>query len=102
MEPANIQPPIAKTSSDVPAPPGLKIAGIYQDVGSRAWIGDLWDRVADLAGPGAVPITTWSLEGLSHAPAFQEAVSAAAVAVQAFPAPGLGLQPVGPGCSVPV
>ena len=80
MEPANIRQPIAKTSSDVPAPPGLKIAGIYQDVESRAWIGDLWDRVADLAGPDAVPITSWSLEELSRAPAFQEAVSAAAVA----------------------
>ena len=80
MEPAKIQQPIAKTSSDVPAPPGLKIAGIYQDVESRGWIGDLWDRVADLAGPDAVPITAWSLEELSRAPAFQEAVSAAAVA----------------------
>ena len=80
MEPANIQQPIAKTSSDVPAPPGLKIAGVYQDIESRARIGDLWDRVADLAGPDAVPITAWSLEELSRAPAFQEAVSAAAVA----------------------
>jgi hypothetical protein len=80
MEPADIPQSAAQTSSVVPAPPGLKIAGIYQDVARRAWIGDLWNRVADLAGPDAVPITAWSLEELSRAPAFQEAVSAAVVA----------------------
>jgi hypothetical protein len=80
MEPANILQPIIKVSSDVPASRSLIIVGIYQDIESRAWIGDLWNRVAELAGPDAVPITAWNLDELSHAPAFQEAVSAAAIA----------------------
>ena len=80
MKPTSISQPIVKMSPDIGAVPGLKIVGIYQDNEGRTRIGDLRDRVAKLAGPDAVPISAWSLDELSHAPAFQEAVSAAALA----------------------
>jgi hypothetical protein len=80
MEPTNIRQRFGKTSPGAAAAPGLKIAGVYQDLKSRAWAEDLWNRVAQLTGPDAVQVAAWTIDELNHAPAFQEAVSAATLA----------------------
>ena len=80
MEPANILQQFVKTSTGAAGSAGLKVANVYQDLKSRAWAENLWNRVVQLSGPDAVLAAAWSIEELNQAQAFQEAVSAATLA----------------------
>jgi len=80
MQTANLLQRIVRASRGTAATPALKVAWVYQDLKSRAWTENLWNRVAQLAGPDDVLVTAWALDELKPRPPFQEAVSAATLA----------------------
>ena len=58
--------------------PALNVTVVYEDLTIREWATEMWSRVTQMAGPGNISVTSWSIGDLARPAMLMEAISSAA------------------------